>query len=72
MVIKSTSLDDFFEEEAAAQRAKAIKEAADPKLQAFIAAKRAREQAAADAGLTVYTPEEIAAHEAEEAEEEEE
>lgn len=64
------TLDSMFESEAQRVRDQAKRADADPVLQAKIAAKRKREAEAAAAGRTVYTPAEIAAHEAEEIEEE--
>ena len=52
------TLDDIFESEAAAQRAKAIKDENDPAYQARAKAKREAEQAKIDAGITALTPEE--------------
>lgn len=55
-----SGLDDLFEEVAAKNRADAEREDADPVLQAKRKEKAEREQAAMDAGRTVYTAEERA------------
>jgi hypothetical protein len=65
MTKPTETLDDMFETEAQARREQARRDDDDPALQAKLAAKLKREQEAADAGRTVYTAEEIAAHEAE-------
>ena len=47
------TLDDFFETEAQKQRTQALRDEANPVLQARIAEKKRREQEAFDAGRTV-------------------